>query len=507
MSLFFNKKNLIRSAEKNIGENNFLKAEKILNKILSKDEIRDPYVLELMATVKKALGVTDEAYSFLREAAKLYEEENQIHLLVSAYKKILEIKPLDTNVVNSLADIFLSQKKEGDAFKVLMDSGDRALKEKKIDIAFITFKKALEIKPDSIDAMKKLLEIYKTKNEKEKIIEVSNKIGEILLKLGKLSESYLYFYDVISLEPSNYEANIKLVEVLIRLKSYKDAYNYLDSLINEIGIVDKKILDLKIEVLFNIGKIEELKATLVKYISENNGDYSILFELCNRYIEQGKYSDAVKLLEVLDLRKYDDFSKEINDTLEKILDLDPKNENALEMLIEFKRVVGDHYSLVELYKALYNRIIEKGDIKKAYEVANQWMHVDEDEWIRKEVRRLKLMLERSDGVFKDIAGKLEKTSLTDLLQMLENGKKTGVLKIYFADKVGRIYFKRGKIINSFFGNMNGKDAFIALMKLSQGDFIFQEEDVSSIEVGFKENSNMQLILESLRIIDEQAKKG
>lgn len=506
MSLFFNKKNLIKSAEKNIGENNFIKAEKILNKILSKDDSKDPYVLELMATVKKNLGMKSEAYSFLRESAKLYESNNQTQMLINTYKKIMEINPLDTSIANGLVEIFLDQKKEGDAFKILFEIGDKALDEKKIDIALISFKRALEIKSGNIETLKKLLEIYKIKNDKEKIISSSIEIGKLLLNAGKLSESYLYFYDVISMDPSNYEANINLVNVLIKLKSFKDAYNYLDSLVNEIGIVDKNILELKIEVLFNLEKMEELKVTLVKYISESDNNFSILFKLCNKYIENEKYTNAVELLEVLDLRKYDDFSKEINETLERILDLDPKNEKALEMLIEFKRVIGDHYSLIELYKALYNMIIERGDIKKAFDVANQWMHVDEDEWIRKEVRRLRLMLERSSGNFKDISGKLEKTSLSDLIQMLESGKKTGALKVYFADKVGKIYFSRGKMINSFFEKKNGMEAFLALMKLSQGDFIFQEEDVSNIEYKFENNNNMQLILEALRIIDEQAKK-
>ncbi len=506
MSLFFNKKKLIASAEKNIGENNFLKAEKILEKILSKDS-KDPYVLELMATVKDKLGAKQEAYSLLKEAANIYERNNQIQQTINTYKKLLQISPGDTAIANSLADIFISKEKEGDAFKILLTTGENALKEKNIDAAFVMFKRALEIRKNDVEVLKNLLEIYKEKNDKEKIKELSLKIGNELFKLGKFSDSYLYFYDVINnIDPNNYDANINIIKVLIKLKNFKDAYTYLNSFMDETGISNDEILKLKVEILSNLDKNEELKITLTKLLALNEKNYSFLFSLSENFISKGLYTKAVEILDVLDLRKYDDYSHEINNTLEKVLNFDPKNEKALEKLIEFKKVIGDHYSLIELYRSLYDKIIERGDIKKAYKIANQWMQIDESDWIRKEVRRLKLMLERSEGISKDLSGKLEKAGLADLLQMLENGQKTGVLKIYFADRVGRIYMKKGKIINAFFEDKNGTEAFLLLMKLSQGDFVFQEEDISNVEDKFANSNNMQLILEALRIIDEQTKE-
>ena len=98
-------------------------------------------------------------------------------------------------------------------------------------------------------------------------------------------------------------------------------------------------------------------------------------------------------------------------------------------------------------------------------------------------------------------GKLDDYNLIDIVQTLEQNKKTGVLTMYHGRDEGRIWFKDGEIYDARFRNIEDINAILKLMTWMEGDFTmsFTQEDYErKIMV-----DNQQILLDAIQYLDER----
>lgn len=74
----------------------------------------------------------------------------------------------------------------------------------------------------------------------------------------------------------------------------------------------------------------------------------------------------------------------------------------------------------------------------------------------------------------ELIGSLEDFSLPDVFRIIEQGNKTGLLKIIFKEQEGDIYFKDGQIIHSKCGNLQGEKSVDYFFTWPIGNFSFNE---------------------------------
>ena len=117
--------------------------------------------------------------------------------------------------------------------------------------------------------------------------------------------------------------------------------------------------------------------------------------------------------------------------------------------------------------------------------------------------RLKQALEalrsRSGSVLR---GRLQDVELPDVLQQVVQARKTGRLIVRAPRGTGEIHFSAGLIVDGFFGERSGEDAVIALVRLRDGDFVFDpafRPGASRIHT-----TTEMLLLEAMRRIDESS---
>ena len=99
-----------------------------------------------------------------------------------------------------------------------------------------------------------------------------------------------------------------------------------------------------------------------------------------------------------------------------------------------------------------------------------------------------------------VSGSLAQMSLTDIVQILFHGRKSGLLKLRSPKGTGEIHFDGGWIVNAGFGKQGGEEAFYAMLELADGDFLLDpnvKPTTKRIEV-----SPEMLLLEGLRRLDE-----
>jgi hypothetical protein len=118
------------------------------------------------------------------------------------------------------------------------------------------------------------------------------------------------------------------------------------------------------------------------------------------------------------------------------------------------------------------------------------------------VAKLKTLIERhaTSRGGRGVSGSLEEMGLPEIVQVLWHGRKTGSLKIKAKGDSGEIHFVDGAIFNALFGNLRGADAFYAMLRLSEGDFLLDPKFRAEQQV-IQENPE-SLLLEGMRLLDE-----
>jgi response regulator RpfG family c-di-GMP phosphodiesterase len=100
-----------------------------------------------------------------------------------------------------------------------------------------------------------------------------------------------------------------------------------------------------------------------------------------------------------------------------------------------------------------------------------------------------------------VAGSLAEMSLSDVIEVLAKGRKTGVLHLSTGPVVGDVVLDAGKIVHATCTpGIAGQDALFALLRLAGGEFVFKAGEASGART--IDASVEWLLLEGLRRLDE-----
>ena len=101
-----------------------------------------------------------------------------------------------------------------------------------------------------------------------------------------------------------------------------------------------------------------------------------------------------------------------------------------------------------------------------------------------------------------LAGDLSSISVFDAIQVIENARLNGVLTLSGAGHEGQVKFNDGRIVDASFRGDSGDRAFQRVVEITNGTFEFQKT-VEQFAVRIEALSNTNLILDTLRLLDEQ----
>ena len=104
-----------------------------------------------------------------------------------------------------------------------------------------------------------------------------------------------------------------------------------------------------------------------------------------------------------------------------------------------------------------------------------------------------------------LAGDMTAISIFDIVQVIENSRLTGALSITGELEAGRVLFNEGRIVGAEAGKTEGAEAFRSIVELTGGAFEF-ERSAREFPVTINSSSNTNLILDSLREIDEEKRE-
>jgi CheY-like chemotaxis protein len=118
------------------------------------------------------------------------------------------------------------------------------------------------------------------------------------------------------------------------------------------------------------------------------------------------------------------------------------------------------------------------------------------------VAKIRRLLEQSQSVRqpRGVTGSLQEMALPELVQILHQGRKSGLLQLDSGGQQGRIFFKEGAIVDVLWRNLRGEEAFYALVGVESGQFSI-DPSVAPQQETVRANPEM-LLLEGMRRLDE-----
>jgi len=112
---------------------------------------------------------------------------------------------------------------------------------------------------------------------------------------------------------------------------------------------------------------------------------------------------------------------------------------------------------------------------------------------------------RTASTKKGITGNLAEIHVTDLIQMLSVGGKTGALKLFKKDENGEVFFNQGQVINARYKHVEGVEAFNLLVRWGHGLFILDPDAQLLDQIIFY--STEMLLIEACRVWDEEKQEA
>jgi tetratricopeptide (TPR) repeat protein len=149
--------------------------------------------------------------------------------------------------------------------------------------------------------------------------------------------------------------------------------------------------------------------------------------------------------------------------------------------------------------ALASLYIEREDFDTAYDRLLEAKQLDQRINIASGLEAAEPVFERKHFT---LAGDLSAVSVFDAMQVIENARLNGVLTLSGKGHEGQVKFNDGRIVDASCAGESGEKGFQRVVEITSGTFEFQKT-AEQFSVQIQALSNTNLILDTLRLLDEQ----
>jgi hypothetical protein len=195
------------------------------------------------------------------------------------------------------------------------------------------------------------------------------------------------------------------------------------------------------------------------------------------------------------------------ETLERAIDNAPRHVGLREKLREILLEAGRRDQAAQQCLALASLHVASNELERANERLLEAKRLDPRVSVTGQLRDVRhytaaTQEKQAPPGRKILTGQLEEISLFDIIQILENSRLTGVLRIQSSAANGEIYLSNGLVANARTPSETGLEAMGKFTGVADGTFEF-EKSSAEYERVIQASSNTALILDLLRTKDEE----
>jgi len=487
---------------------------------IAREHLREGRYEDALTSLEKVKAIDPKDKNIALHIAEVFEKQGKIQRAIDSVRAALAEDPQQMSLASYLAKLLTKSGRIDDAERIyekLLSNNKSSLQE------ILPFVEALVANKKIDRAVHYIERLYQVVEDKEG----RKKCAELLEEVLKVDPQNLDAYRLLE---AFYSSSFQFDQLAITLVSHADAYlakcEYARALDLAKQFVDLDPYNEELRKKFHF--IEKLAAgdsrvskssppsakpePVSEPAAEEEGDE----EYANAQVDS-HFDQKVSLVTEEDV---DSFIVDI-ELLEKF----GQQVSAIRRL---EQVLTTHPQEIKLRQKLKNIYIDRKMPKKAaqecLEIAKVLQQRDQKEEANKylrEAQRLNPLLSSAKrnsaqstiGLVEaqprptpaneetvSLRGDLSEIGLLDVIQILDNAQKSGKLMIKSEGNPGTIFFNSGRIVNATYQDKTGEPAMYALVAVKGGSFDYQPSSVPFDVV--INNSNTNLLLEGLRLLDE-----
>ena len=526
-------------------EGNASKTIEYLEKLISLDPTNRSHSTKLALFLNER-GLKDKSVEIFYQLARDYFREEHYEETLAALEKIRAIDPKDRNLPIRVSEVFEKQGKIEKAIETLLTS----LAEQPAQPNTMVFLARLCIKAGKIEEAERIYEKL-VKINKSYLAQTIPFI-EVLMAERKLDRALAHIerlHKEVQDAPARQKC-VELLEEILKLDPQKlDAYRLLESLYGAAFQYDQLAVTLLSHADAYLAKCEYAKALdLARQLIDlepYNEEYRSKYQVIEKLLSGGSRTQTPGKPVLGTLPEEDDeetryASAKVDSHFDKTMSIvtDEDVENFI-VDIELLEKFGQHASAIgrlehvlkqypheirlrqKLKTVYFDRKMPKRAAQECLEIAKILQQQNQKEEANKylrEAQRLNPVLSSTrreaapatttqapaaatvSGTVAALEGDLSEIGLLDVIQILDNCQKTGKLLVSSEGQAGTISFNAGRIVNAIYQEKAGEHAMYALVAVKGGRFEYQPS-AAAFDVVIH-NSNTNLLLEGLRLLDE-----
>jgi len=343
------------------------------------------------------------AYSFL---ASYFQRERNIDSTVWAYKQIIRIRPLNYQLRNEIARLYLLQENVDGAKEMLWESlkvepkttnlvAARTLaeiyqQEKKFDSTAIALELALEMEPTNVLVLSQLVQnfidrdsIQQALMQQSRIIALdpqdklaSRRLGILYLAADSLDQADSIFTELISAGDSAIANHYYLGRVSILQDEFERARDEFEIVAQSIDTIAQSWLDLGFafrRLADTVGEINTYKRGL-KYIREKEERIILTYALGAVYERTGQYDKSIEAFETI-LADRPDHAQALNYLGYMLAEQGLRLEYARQLISRALDIFPDNAAFLDSYGWVFYRL---GQYDKAVDYLQQAANAQSD---------------------------------------------------------------------------------------------------------------------------------
>jgi tetratricopeptide (TPR) repeat protein len=527
-------------------EGNTPKTIEYLEKLISLDPTNRSHSTKLALFLNER-GLKGRSVEIFYQLAKDHFREEHFEESLAALEKIRAIDPKDRNLPIRVSEVFEKQGKIEKAIETLLTSlaQEPAQPNTMVSLARLCIKAGKIEEAERI--YDKLVKINKS------FLAQTIPFIEVLLAERKLDRALAHIERLNKevQETATRQKCVELLEEILKLDPQKlDAYRLLESLYGAAFQYDQLAVTLLSHADAYIAKCEYAKALdlarqlidLEPYNEEYRRKFQVIEKLLSgggRTQTPGKPAPGAGAPPEEDDEEARYASTKVDSHFDKTMSIvtDEDVENFI-VDIELLEKFGQHASAIgrlehvlkqypheirlrqKLKTIYFDRKMPKRAAQECLEIAKILQQQNQKEEANKylrEAQRLNPVLSSARREAPSattpqapaaatgssaiaLRGDLSEIGLLDVIQILDNCQKTGQLQVSSEGQAGTIFFNVGRIVNAIYQEKAGEQAMYALVAVKGGTFEYQPS-ATAFDVVIH-NSNTNLLLEGLRLLDE-----
>jgi tetratricopeptide (TPR) repeat protein len=359
----FNKAKALQEAQKYVTQGKTAQAIKLYQQIVE----RDPSDLILLNTIgdlyirERRLG---DALKQFYSLAQAYVNEGYTVRAIAIYKKISKLDQSSIDPVLKLGELYLTQGLNREAREQFTAALQFYKRTSQQDKALDVVRKMAQLDPQNPKARLQLAEFAQGVGEAEEAAEAYHEAATLLQREGDAGAAGAALKKAAQLSPNNPRIRLSLAHQAYREQNLAEVEGIISSApgLDE----DPAARRLLLECYLAAHKLDEAEKILLAVFHNNPADFSPIANFAALCIAKKDYEaafNAVKPVaqELIERKE----TEALMQTLRKIWDESPQHLPTLELIYQISEKTADEFTIPEVLEALGDAYIQADQLEKA----------------------------------------------------------------------------------------------------------------------------------------------